>query len=64
MLPSCYVASLKNFAWETQQQTFWIKITTRSLSYELGLHGEKNLNENSGKLGKIDIVKMTQFKHC
>ena len=29
---------------EEQQQNFWIKITASCLSYELGLHSEKNFN--------------------
>ena len=31
-----------------QQQNFSIKITASRLSFELGLHGEKNFNGNSG----------------
>ena len=31
-------------------QNFWTKITASRLSYELGLYGEKNLNENLGIL--------------
>ena len=31
-----------------QQQNFSIKITASRLSFELGLHGEKDFNGNSG----------------
>ena len=49
--------------WRTQQQNFWIKITASRLSYEPGLHDEKNFIGNPGTLWKMDIVKMTHFIH-
>ena len=42
-----------------QQQNVWIKITTSHLSYELGLNGEKKVNENGILLTKMDIAHFT-----
>ena len=37
----------------------WIKTTASGLSYELGLNGEKKVNENGILLTKMDIAHFT-----